>query len=53
MGNLLHETISVEYLAKRIDSKFNWKFYIGDIVLKLIGANAVLYKVRDYLMLEP
>ena len=52
MGNSLYKTISVKCFDIRIDSKFNWKFYIENIVFKLIGANAVLYKVRDYLVLE-
>ena len=39
---------SVKYLGIRIDKKLNWKAHINDIALKLIRANAMLYKVRDF-----
>ena len=32
----------------RIDNKLNWKAHINDIAFKLIRANAMLYKVRDF-----
>ena len=38
----------MKYLGIRIDSKLDWKAYIDDIALKLIRANAMLYKVRDF-----
>ena len=38
----------MKYLGIRIDSKLNWKAYIDDIALKLIRANSMLYKVRDF-----
>ena len=38
----------MKYLGIRIDSKLNWKAHIDDILLKLIRANTVLYKVRDF-----
>ena len=47
-GKWLHETNLVIYLGIRIDSKLNWKSHIDDITLKLINANAMLYKVRDF-----
>ena len=47
-GKWLSETNSVKYLGIRIDSKLNWKAHIDDIALKLITANAMLYKVRDF-----
>ena len=37
----------MKYLVIRIDDKLNWKAYIHDIALKLIRANAMLYKVRN------
>ena len=47
-GKRLYETNSVKYLGIRIDYKLNWKAHINDIALKLITANAMLYKVRDF-----
>ena len=47
-GKRLYETNSVKYLGIRIDNKLNWKAHINDIALKLIRANAMLYKVRDF-----
>ena len=47
IGKRLYETNSMKYLGIRIDNKLNWKDHIDDIALKLITANAMLYKVRD------
>ena len=38
----------MKYLGIRIDYKLNSKAHINDIALKLIGANAMLYKVSDF-----
>ena len=38
----------MKYLGVRIDSKLNWKAHIDDIAIKLIRANALLYKARDF-----
>ena len=38
----------MKYLGIRIDSKFDWKAHIDDIALKLIRANSLLYKGRDF-----
>ena len=38
----------MKHLGIRIDNKLNWKAHINDIALKLIRANAMLYKVRDF-----
>ena len=43
---------SVKYLGIRIDKKLNWKAHINNIALKLIRANAMLYKVRDFVHAE-
>ena len=47
-GKQLYETNSLKYLDIRIDNKINWRARINDIALKLIKANAILYKVRDF-----
>ena len=51
-GKRLYETNSVKYLGIRIANELNWKAHINDIALKLIRTNAMLYKVRDLVMLE-
>ena len=38
----------MKYLGIRIDNKLNWKAHSNDITLKLIRANAMPYKVRDF-----
>ena len=47
-GKQLYETNSVQYLGVRIDNRLNWKAHINDIALKIIRANAMLYKVRNF-----
>ena len=47
-GKRLYETNSVKHLGIRIDNKLYWKAHINDIPLKLIKANTMLYKVRDF-----
>ena len=51
-GKRLHETNSVKYLGIRADNKLNWKAHIKDIALNLFRANAMLYKVRDFVHAE-
>ena len=41
-----YESNSIKYLGIRIDNKLNWKAHTDKIALKLIRANAMLYKVR-------
>ena len=38
----------MKYLSIRVDNKRNWKADIDDIAFKLIRANAMLCKVRDF-----
>ena len=47
-GKQFYETNSVKYLGVRIDKKLNWKAHINDIALKIIRANVMLYKVRNF-----
>ena len=47
-GKQIYEINSMKYLGIRIDNKLNWKAHINNIALKLIRANAMLYKVRDF-----
>ena len=45
---LLYPTDSVKYLGVKIDSKLNWKSYSNATATKLNRANAMLYKVRNF-----
>ena len=47
-GKRLYENNPVKYLGIRIDNKLNLKAHINGIALKLIRANAMFYKVRDF-----
>ena len=47
-GKRLYPTNSVKYLGIKIDDKLNWKEHINDIAIKLNRANAMLYKIRDF-----
>ena len=38
---------SVKYLGVKIDKQLNWKTHVNDIAIKLIRANAMLFKIRD------
>ena len=44
----VYETNSVKYFGITIDKKLNWKVHIDNIAIKLIRANALFYKVRNY-----
>ena len=39
---------SVKYLGIKIDQNLNWKDRINDIVVKLNGPNALLFKIRNF-----
>ena len=47
-GKRLYPTDSVKYLGVKIDSKLNWKSHVNATATKLNRANAMLYKVRDF-----
>ena len=47
-GKQLYETSSMKYLATKIVNNLNWKVHLDNIGFNLIRANAMLYKVRDY-----
>ena len=51
-GKQIYETDSVKYLGIAYDNKLNWKAHIDNIAVKLIRANTMLYKVRDYVNTE-
>ena len=45
----LYPSKSVKYLGVKIDENLNWKDQTDDIVTKLNRANALLYKIRNYI----
>ena len=44
----LYPSKSVKYLGVKTDENLNWKDQTNDIVAKLNRANALLYKIRNY-----
>ena len=44
----LYPSNSVKYLSAKIDENITWKDHIHDIATKLNSANALLFKIRDY-----
>ena len=47
-GKRLYPTKSVKYLGIKIDESLTWNEHINDIAIKLNRANAMLYKVREF-----
>ena len=39
---------NVKYLGIKIDENLNWKYHINEVSIKLIRANAILFKIRNY-----
>ena len=44
----LYPTDSVKYLGVGIDKNLNWKHHVSDIAIKLNRANALLFKIRNF-----
>ena len=44
----LYPTDSVKYLGVRINENLNWKHHVSDITIKLNRANALLFKIRNF-----
>ena len=43
-----YPTDSVKHLGVKVDSKLNWKCHVNAIAIRLNLANAMLYKVGDF-----
>ena len=43
-----HSSNNVKYLGIKIDENLNWKHHINEVSTKLIRANAILFKIRNY-----
>ena len=48
-AKILYQTSLVKYLGIKVDQFRNWQDHINNIAIKLNKANAVLYKVRQFL----
>ena len=48
-GKRIYPTKSVKYLAIKIDENLTWIDHINYIAIKLSNANAILFKVREFL----
>ena len=44
----LYPTDSVKYLGIRIDKNLNWKCHVSEIAIKFNRANALLFKIRNF-----
>lgn len=47
-GKILYPTVLVKHLGVKTDSKLNWESNVNTIAAKLNQANAMLYRVRDF-----
>ena len=48
----LYPTESVKYLGVKIDTTFTWQDHVNDLSIKRNRANALLFKVRNMLVLK-
>ena len=44
----LYPTPSVKYLGVKFDENINWHHHINDLAAKLNRANALLFKIKNY-----
>ena len=47
-GKRIYPTKSAKYLGIKIGERLTWNEHINDIAIKLNRANALLYKVREF-----
>ena len=51
-GIRLYPTESVKYLGVKIDTNLSWQYHVNDLFIKLKRANALLFKMRNYVSLK-
>ena len=51
-GKRLHPTKSVKYLGVKIDTTLCWQYHVNDLSIKSNRANALLFKMRKYVVLK-
>ena len=44
----LHSSNNVKHLGIKIDENLTWKHHINEVSTKLIRANTILFKIRNY-----
>ena len=49
-GKRLYTTESVKYLGVKIDTNLSWQYHVDDLSVKLDKANALLFKIRKYVI---
>ena len=47
----LYLTESIKHLGVKIDANLSWQYYVNDLSIKLNRANALLFKIRKYVIL--
>ena len=47
-GKRLYPTETVKYLGVKIDTNLTWQHHINDLSIKMNRANALLFKIRNY-----
>ena len=47
-GKRIYPTKSAKYLGIKIGERLTWNEHINDIAIKLNRANAILYKVKEF-----
>ena len=45
----LHSFNNVKYLGVKIDENLKWRHHFNEVSSKLVMANAILFKIRNYL----
>ena len=48
----LYPTESVKYVGVKIDTNLSWEYHVNDLSIKLNRANALLFKMREYVSLK-
>ena len=46
--NLIGKDFKVKYLDIKIDENLNWKHHVNKVSAKLVMANVILFKIRNY-----
>ena len=51
-GKRLYPTESVKYVGVKTDTNLSWQYDVNDLSIKLNRANALLFKMRNYVSLK-
>ena len=49
-GKRLYPTGSIKYLGVKIDTNLSWQYHVNDLSIKLNRVNALLFKMRTYIL---